>query len=120
MKLLGPALLVAAGLVLGAIALLADAPTYEAPRANPAAPVPFELTGELPAGYVVQRLDVAGMCCSGCSGKLYAALVALDEVAEAAVDPVRGEALAVVPASFDVARLEQALTFDKYAARHHE
>lgn len=121
MRLLGPALLLVAGLALGAIALLAHEPTHAAPS-HQAVPdkVPFELAGDVPSGHVVRRLDVEGICCSGCGGKLYAALTALDEVVEAAVDPVLGQAAAVVPASFDVARLERALTFEKYAAKRHE
>jgi hypothetical protein len=38
-------------------------------------------------------------------------------VREAAVDPILKEASAVVPADFDVAKLEAALTFDKYSAK---
>ena len=120
-RLAGPALLLGAGLVLGAIALRAEDPTY-VPPARAALPerVPHSLEAPPPAGHVAVTLDVAGICCSGCGAKLYAALTAVPEVAAAAVDPVLARAEAVVPAGFDPARLEAALTFDKYTAQRLE
>ena len=111
----GILLLLAAGAVLGTIAWKAKEPTYSAPVAPEN--VPFELSGDVPAGCVVRGLDVEGMCCDGCTGKLYDALTALDPVREAAVDPVLERVAVVVPAELDTAVLEAALTFDKYSAR---
>ena len=114
---LATALLVLAGLVLAAIVLRAGEPSYEVRRVREMPErTPFALSGTPPAGHVVLSLDVEGMCCDGCSGKLHAAASALDEVVEVAVDPILGRAQVVVPAGFDVARLERALTFDKYVA----
>jgi copper chaperone CopZ len=79
--------------------------------------VPVALGGEVPAGYVVRRFQVEGMCCSGCPKKVYAHLAALPGVCEVAVDPILQQVAAVVPAERDVASLEAALTFDKYSAK---
>ena len=78
---------------------------------------PVRLSADVPEGCVVRSLEVEGICCDGCGAKLFAALTALEEVREAAVDPILGVAQAVVPAGLDTALLEQALTFSKYSAR---
>jgi copper chaperone CopZ len=118
-----PGLLVlgAAALFLGWIALRAEQPTWSAPPQEVLPDtVPATLSGEVPAGFVVRRLDVEGMCCTGCPKRLYAHLADVAGVREAAVDPILGEVAAVVPAELDVAELEAALTFDKYAAKRSE
>ncbi len=112
--LLGPA-----ALVLGWIALRAPEPT-ELPKwtAGEDGPrVPLAIVGDLAEGTVVRELAVEGMCCTGCSRKLYEALLAVPGVTRAAVDFEGARAQAAVPADFDVALLETALRFDKYDAR---
>lgn len=111
-------IVVAAG-VLGRIALRAPAPDYEPVAiedAVPATHVPRAVVGEVPAGYVVRTLEVSGMCCEGCPGKLYSALQAVPGVVKAAVSLEEGTASALVPVELDVAQLQSALTFDKYSA----
>jgi copper chaperone CopZ len=114
MKQLGLLLLLLAGGVLAWLALRADEPSYVPPR--PPDAVPVVLSGDVPAGFAVRTLDVAGMCCTGCSAKLYAALTEVDGVREAAVDPVVGTAQVVVPQEAPIEPLVAALTFDVYAA----
>jgi copper chaperone CopZ len=114
MKYLGLLLLLAAGGALGWLGLRADAPDYVAPR--PAESVPVALTGEVPAGFAVRTFDVSGMCCTGCSAKLYAAVTRVEGVRAAAVDPAVGTAQVMVPANAPLAPLAAALTFDVYTA----
>ena len=117
MKVLTLLVLVAAGL-LALVALQADDPTYVAPTVDEMPTVvPHQVTGDVPEGFLLRSFDVEGMCCDGCSGKLYARLEKVEGVREAAVDPVLGRAEVVVAADTDPARLTGALTFDKYTAR---
>jgi len=118
-RILVPALFLgSAAIVLGWIAVRAPEPTErpkwamgdEGPR------VPLAIVGDLREGIVVRDLAVEGMCCDGCSRKLYEALLAVPGVEGAAVDFEGARAQAAVPADFDVARLEAALAFDKYSA----
>jgi len=108
-----------AGGALAWVALRAPARDYVAPspaevRAH--VPAPTSLSVAPPAGFAVRTLEVEGMCCTGCTGKLYAKLRAEPGVADAAVDFERGIAMAVVPESADVEALARALSFDKYQA----
>ena len=121
MKPIGPVFLLLVGLVLGWISLSTDEPTFhiEPEREIPTL-IPYELSGDVPSGCVVRQLDLDGICCKGCVGKLYAALSDVDQVQEAAIDPVMARAEAVVPEDLDVALLERALTFDKYSAAEAE
>jgi len=112
----GPVLLALVGLACAFVAWRAGDPTWVAPVRDEVAPTPVALSGDVPAGYEARRLDVEGMCCRGCGTKLHQALVSIDGVREAAVDSVLGVAWAVVPADFETARLEAALSFDKYTA----
>ena len=117
-KHLGTAIVILAGAALGIVAWRAGTPDYVPPRLVEAPDrVPIRLSAEVPPGYVVRSLEVEGICCDGCGGKLFVALTSLAEVREAAVDPILGVAQAVVPAGLDTARLEEALTFSKYSAR---
>ncbi len=118
MKPAGPILVLLAGLILAWIALSAEEPTYSAPTtaADFEGIVPVALSGDLPAGCVVRTFDIDGICCEGCAGKLFVAMTELDGVRQAAVDPVLKRVEAVVPAEFDVAVLQGALSFGKYSA----
>ena len=82
--------------------------------------VPVRLSGEVPAGCVVQELDVEGMCCAGCPSKLYSVLAGVPGVEEIAVDPILGRASVVVRDDVDVVSLEGALTFGAYSATARE
>jgi copper chaperone CopZ len=81
--------------------------------------VPSVLTLATPAGSVVRRLEVEGPCCDGCCEKLYAALMEVEGVTQAAVrlDAGRATAEAIVPQAVGAAELAARLTFDKYRAR---
>ena len=117
MKLLLALPLVLAGAALGWIALSAEDPTYQPPVPGVVTNVvPKTLSGEVPDGMVVRRFQVTGMCCDGCTGKLYRSLAEVDGVQEAAVDFLTTSASAVVPADADVQTLLAALEFDKYTA----
>jgi copper chaperone CopZ len=114
MKYLGLLLLLCAGGILAWLGLRASEPTYVAPRLP--ADVPVALSGELPPGCEVRTFDVAGMCCSGCSAKLYAALTLVDGVRAAAIDVNLGTAEVVVPTDAPTEPLLAALAFDAYNA----
>ncbi len=117
MKRTATALLLLAGIVLGTIAVRAKEPTYVAPVLLEPEEIPIRVTAEVPAGYVLRSFEVEGICCQECSGKLHGALLAVDGVREAAVDPLLKRAQALVRADVGVAALERALTFDRYSAR---
>jgi copper chaperone CopZ len=114
MKLIGFALLAAAAGILLWVGVSASRAEYVPPRAP--GEVPRALSGEIPAGYEVQTFEVQGMCCPNCSAKLYQALIAVQGVRAAAVDPTLGQAEALVATGTPSADLAHALTFDKYAA----
>src|SRR5262245_10023427 len=107
-------LLVVCGAVLGTIAVRAKERNYTVPVRDEA--VPFALAGDVPSGFTKVAFDVQGMCCQGCSAKLYAAMLAVDGVSAAAVDPVLARAEALVRTDVAPATVEHALTFDKYTA----
>jgi copper chaperone CopZ len=111
-------LLVLAGAVLAWIALRAQTPTYVPPvLANEApAEVPLAIISAIPAGHVVHSFDVVGMCCNGCTAKLYQALLDVPDVKQAAVSFDHARAQALVPSDMQVDVLVQALAFDKYTA----
>jgi copper chaperone CopZ len=81
------------------------------------ASIPLALEGAAPEGFALRTLAVEGICCQGCSSKLFGALLAVDGVQAAAVDPLKADASAWVRPDVPVAALEAALTFDKYTAR---
>ena len=110
------ALLILAGGVLGSIAVFARERTYVVPAEVPPASIPLTLEGEVPAGFTLRTFDVEGICCQGCSSKLHGALMALDGLSAAAVDPYRKTVSALARADIPNERLEAALTFDKYRA----
>ncbi len=109
MKPLHLALLTLAAAVLTAIALRAPEPTYEAPRA-----VPRHLEATPSAGQLLRTFEVAGMCCDGCSGRLYAATLKQPGLSAAAIRVEEGLLEVLCAADLDPAALAGALTFDKY------
>jgi copper chaperone CopZ len=100
---------------LAVIALRAGERSYVAPVAD--ADVPLRITSDVPEGFCLRTFDVQGICCQGCGGKLHGALLAVEGVREAAVDPIGKRVEVLVRSEIEVARLEQALTFGKYSAR---
>ena len=122
MKYLPITLLLLAGGVLAAIALSSEPADYVAPSLeNPPAPIPTQLTGVVPAGHAVVKLEVDGMCCRGCPSTLYDALLALEGIDEAAVEfvasGVPGHIAVVAPEDFPVDRLTGAIASEKYTVR---
>ena len=110
------ALVLLSALVLGYLAKRAPEPEAAPPVLVRSDAAPYELSGEVPSGDVVRTFAVEGMCCEGCAKKLCDALLDVDGVEEAAVDSVLGHAMVVVPRELEVARLEEALTFENYTA----
>ena len=79
MKSIGPVVLTLVGLVLGWIALATDDPTYHVEAATePPDQVPYALSGDVPTGCTVRALEVDGICCGGCTGKLFVDQVTME------------------------------------------
>lgn len=113
-------LIAVAGAVLGYVAWRAPNRDYAAPSiadVEAHAPAPQTLVGDIPPGCVVRTFAVEGMCCQGCTGKIYKRLKETAGVVQAAVQFDKGQAEVVVPESTDLALLETALHFDKYTAK---
>jgi copper chaperone CopZ len=109
-----------AGSALGYIAMRAPAPTYVAPTPQEIeahVPAPTTLSAEVPPGFLVRTFKVEGMCCTGCTGKIYKRLKESPDVVDAAVSFDKGIAQVVVPKEADVAKLEDVMHFDKYVAK---
>ena len=118
MKVLLPlTLLAAAGATAWVLATRSE-PTYVPPGEPPMAyaPAPRALFSEPGPGEALRVLDVEGMCCQGCTGKLYAALVDAPGVRAAAVDFESGTASVVAEDGTTPDFLASRLTFDKYTA----
>lgn len=109
MRVLPIALLAAAAAGLAVIALRAPAPTYVAPRA-----VPRQLEAAPVAGQSVRTFEVSGMCCEGCSGRLYAVALEQPGLAAAAIRVEQGRLEALCDPELDPLELARVLTFDKY------
>jgi copper chaperone CopZ len=110
-------LLLGAGAVAAVIAYRAPTPDDRpVAAAEGVAPVPDRLTAVPAEGEVVRVLDVTGMCCRGCSGKLYRRLVAVEGVRDACVDFDTGTASAIAANTVAPATLASALTFETYSA----
>jgi copper chaperone CopZ len=119
-KLIPILLIVVAGSALGYVAWRAPAREYTAPtlaEVQAHAPAPTTLVGEVPSGCVVRAFAVDGMCCQGCTGKIYKRLKDTAGVVQAAVDFDASTAQVVVSETTDIALVETALTFDKYTAK---
>lgn len=102
-------ILLVAGVVLAAIALRAPEPTYEAPRV-----VPRHLEAAPAAGERLRTFEVAGMCCDGCSGRLYSIALKQPGLSAAAIRVEEGLLEALCAADLDPVELANVLTFDKY------
>jgi len=108
-----------AGTGLAVIAFRAPGQNYVAPtvadvEAHHAAPQRLE--GEIPAGCTVLTIQVSGMCCTGCTGKLYDRLRLTPGFVEGAVSFQDGIAQVVVSKDADSEAFVSALQFDKYEA----
>lgn len=116
MKTVLALLLVAAGAFAWVLATRGGR-SFEAPVPEaPVLPAPSVLVHGAGAGQVERDFDVEGMCCKGCTGKLYASLTAVPGVREAAVDFESASARVVVDETVDPALVLAALNFGKYAA----
>jgi Cu+-exporting ATPase len=112
------ALLLAAALGLAWVLVTRGERTFAAPEAEeaPVAPAPTVLVHGAGPGQVERAFDVAGMCCTNCTGKLHRALTAVPGVREAAVDFESATATVVVDEGVDPGLVLAALSFGKYAA----
>jgi len=121
MKALLPLLLIAAAGAAGWLYVTRPGPTYVPPSEAQVvyAAAPSVLTRAPAEGEAEIVLDVHGMCCHGCTGKLHARLMEQAGVIAAAIDLEAGTASALVEASVEPAALAAALTFDKYSAQPH-
>lgn len=121
MKPLGIVVLLVAAAATAWIVSTRSGPSYVPPEEAPKAwaPAPTVLTRGPTADEAVAVLDVEGMCCESCTGKLHARLLEQPGVRLAAVDFETGTAQAVVERGTAAAALAAALTFDKYTARPH-
>ena len=118
-KVLPYAALALAAVALAVIALRAPARDYVAPtaadvEAHHAAPP--KLPAAIPAGCTVATIAVDGMCCTGCTGKLYDRLRATPGCVEAAVSFEDGLAQVVIREGADPEPFAAALRFEKYSA----
>ncbi len=112
------ALVILAGASLAWVAYRSEDPTYSAPpRSSMPERVPRALAEAPASGELVRTFAVEGMCCAGCTGKLYQRLVEVDGVLEAAVDFETGRAQARVAAQVDPEELLSAMRFEKYEAQ---
>jgi hypothetical protein len=119
LKILPILVLGTAAAALAVIAFRAPAQDYVAPtpadvEAHRAAPQALE--GPVPAECTVLTFEVSGMCCTGCTGKLYDHLRATPGFVRGAVNFVEGLARVVMSKDADPQAFASALRFDKYAA----
>lgn len=119
MKVLPYVALALAGTGFAVIAFRAPEQDYVAPTAADVEAhhaAPQKLEGEIPAGCTVLTIEVSGMCCTGCTGKLYDRLRVTPGFVEGAVSFEDGIAQVVVSKDADPAAFAGALQFDKYSA----
>ena len=106
-----------AGVVLVVVALRAPSRDYVAPtEADLEAhrPAPQALYGEPPPDCVVRRIQVKGMCCLGCTGRIYDKVKETPGLVDAAVNFEKGEAQVVMKKDADPAQIVAAFRFDKF------
>ena len=106
------ALVLLAGVVLGAVILRTDVA-----RSAPPQPVPLVLASEPADGNVQLAFAVDGMCCTSCPESLRDAVATLEGFAAIAVDPAQGRVEIEADEAVDPAALTAALTFGDYVAR---
>ncbi len=119
MKRLIPILLALAGAGAAWLWATRTGPTYQPPKVQPTAfaPAPAVLTAAPTSLERIEVLEVEGMCCKGCTGKLHARLMEVPGVSCAAIDLAGKTASVVVAQGTDPQALVQALTFEEYSAR---
>jgi copper chaperone CopZ len=106
-----------AGVVLAVVALRAPSRDYVAPTVadlEAHRPAPQALQGEPPADCVVRRIQVKGMCCLGCTGRIYDKVRSAPGLVDAAVSFDKGEAEVVMRKDADPAPIVEAFRFDKF------
>jgi copper chaperone CopZ len=106
-----------AGAVLAVVALRAPSRDYVPPtEADLEAhrPAPQALQGDVPADCVVRRIEVKGMCCLGCTGRIYDRVKHAPGLVDAAVSYERGAAEIVLRKDADPAPIVEAFRFDKF------
>ena len=106
-----------AGVVLAIVALRAPSRDYVAP--TPAdleahRPAPQSLQGAIPEDCVVRRVEVKGMCCLGCTGRIYDKVRNAPGLVDAAVNFEEGAAEIVIRKDADPAAIVEAFHFDKF------
>ena len=120
MKVLPYVALSLVAVVLTAIAFRAPARDYVAPAAADVEahhPAPQSLQGEIPEGCTVRTIEVSGMCCLGCTGKLYDRLRPIPGFVDGAVSFEDGVARVVMSKDAEPEAFASALRFDKYEAK---
>jgi copper chaperone CopZ len=65
----------------------------------------------------VRTIEMKGMCCLGCTGRIYDRIRETPGVVDAAVSFEKGMAQIVIPADADPEPLVAALRFDKFDAK---
>lgn len=80
------------------------------------APAPQALLVGPGPGEALRQFEVANMCCTNCTGKLYASLLTVEGVRAASVSFEQSRADVVCDAGLSEAQLLSALNFDKYEA----
>jgi copper chaperone CopZ len=120
MKFLPLFILGSTALVLAIVGLRAPARDYVAPTREDVeahVPAPQTLDGAVPEGCVVRTIEVHGMCCTGCTGKLYARLEQTPGFVKGAVSFKDGLAQVVTTKDADPTAFVAALHFGKYDAQ---
>ena len=106
-----------AGVALAVVAWRAPSKDYVAPTqadVESHRPAPQALEREVPTDCVLRRIDVKGMCCLGCTGRLYDRIRNGPGVVDAAVSFEKSAAEVVLRKNADLAPIVAALRFDKY------
>ena len=118
MKVLIALLLLVAASATAWILATTSGPSYVAPSEPPLAyaPAPTVLITDPGPGEALREFDVEGMCCTGCTGKLKAALDDFPGVRAAAVSFESSSASVIADAKIPPADLAARLCFDKYTA----
>ena len=117
MKILPLAGLGFVGIVLAIVALRAPARDYVPPSVaeiEAHRPAPQMLHGEVPPGCVVRTIEVKGMCCLGCTGRVYDHIQGTPGLVDAAINFQTGVAQIVIAKDTDPTAIVSALRIDKF------